>query len=59
MIRITLEKDEWTGWNGQVVPASITVREFQDDHEGLSWFSEDSYYAEPYMRKATIERIDT
>lgn len=57
MIRVTLVKDEWTGWNGQVVPARTQVREFEDIAEAENWFISDSYFSEPYTRSALWERI--
>lgn len=58
MIRITLVRREWTGWNGRTVPASTIVREFADEHTAACWFIEDSYFTESYTTSATWERIE-
>lgn len=57
MIRITLERDAWVGWDGQIVPVRTIVREFEDHARAASWLVEDSYYAESYTRKMSWERI--
>lgn len=58
VIRITLEKDEWVDDRGRVMmPARTQVMEFEDHARADNWLVEDSYYAEPYTRKMTWERI--
>lgn len=57
MIRITLEKDAWLGWDGRTAPARVEVREFEDVGRADDWLNRKSYYAEPYTRKMTWERI--
>lgn len=58
MFRITLEKDSYIGWNGERVPARVQVKEFEDHGEAVSWFVYDSYFSEPYTRRAVWERVD-
>lgn len=57
-IRITLERDAWTGWNGRHIAAQTIVREFDDAAEADGWFVSDSYFAEPYTRRAVWERLE-
>ncbi len=57
-VRITLVKDSYTGWNGQIVPGRTEVREFTDDHEASDFLVNDSYFSEPYTITALWERID-
>lgn len=57
MIRITLERDAWRSWDGREVPTKTIVREFESVSEADVWFTDDSYYAESYTRRAVWERI--
>lgn len=57
MIRITLEKYPRTAWDGQGLPATSSVREFEDDAEACKWVVEDAYFAEPHVRKMIWERV--
>lgn len=57
LIRITVERDAYTGWTGQQIPARTIVREFTDIGMADSWLTGDSYVAEPYTRRLTWERI--
>jgi hypothetical protein len=57
MIRITLEKDERTDWDGKTLPARVQVRDFETHAEACSWLVEDSYFEETYTRRMTWERI--
>lgn len=57
MIRITLEREEFTGWNGRVVPAKTVVQEFADESTAVDWFVHDSYFEESYTVRAVWERI--
>ncbi len=58
MIRITLVRGAWTGWNGKDQEPKTIVREFDDAALAQDWFINDSYFAEGYTRSATWERID-
>jgi hypothetical protein len=58
MIRITLERDAYEGWNGVTVPAKTVVRTFDSVSEATIWFTRDSYFDEPYTRRATWEVVD-
>jgi hypothetical protein len=57
IIRVTLERDAYTGWRGQQRPAATLVREFEDTAVADNWFVHDSYFAETYTAKATWERV--
>lgn len=58
MIRITLEKAEYFGWNGLPVPARTQIREFEDHYAAADWFIHDSYFSETYTTKAVWEIVD-
>ncbi len=58
MIRITLERKDYSAMNGEVrVYARTIVEEFEDHYEAANWFINDSYFDEPYTAKATWEIV--
>lgn len=59
MIRITIVKANYTGWDGVKVPAKTIVKEFPESQrsEAADWFIYDSYFDEPYTEKAMWEVI--
>lgn len=61
MIRIRIVRDARPATfnpDGPMRPASVEVREFDDDQKAANWLIEDSYFAESYTKKVTWERID-
>ena len=57
MIRITLERDSYVGWNGKQVPPGVIVKTFDDPNEACTWFVDDSYFEQSYTRRAVWEVI--
>lgn len=59
VVRITIVKRPWVGWDGRLVPASTVVREFADSVIAANWLVYDSYFSEDYTESVTWERLDT
>lgn len=60
MIKITLHKQAYEGWNGKQMPARVQVVTFdnRDRERAINWLIEDSYFGEEYTTKMVWEVDD-
>lgn len=57
-VRVIIERDAWTGWNGQQIEAKTLTQDFDNFADATDWAFHDGYIGEAYTKRVLIEKVE-
>lgn len=58
LVRVTIERDAYTGWTGAPIPPKTITQDFENFAEAADWVHHDGYISEDYTRRVVIEHVE-